>query len=129
MFWLDFNSIKDKMHYYFYWPIKRLNAVIVFKWHKQAFCYYALIFLFLFFIQTLRRLAQNREAARKSRLRKMVRPFLLIVDELGKLLWYNLVSCSICHIIETQQLVMFYKYFWTSFLNPCFYLFRHMCNN
>ena len=72
---------------------------------------------FSFFIQTLRRLAQNREAARKSRLRKKVRPFPLILDELVKLLWYRLVSCSICHYwdpIICHVLYIFFDLFFKS---------------
>ena len=42
--------------------------------HAQMRLNSSLFLIFISFFQTLRRLAQNREAARKSRLRKKVRP-------------------------------------------------------
>jgi len=38
----------------------------------HTYCSASVIYIFMYILQTLRRLAQNREAARKSRLRKKV---------------------------------------------------------
>lgn len=66
--------------------IKRLYNVNYTHINKNI-CYYMLNFAF---IQTLRRLAQNREAARKSRLRKKVQAFFYSINRTKLFLLYEI---------------------------------------